>query len=88
MPDGGKRNRSAAEDEILDQLAAILPRSEMLRNGGLWRQHIRHNSRAVRYAIEDWKLRTPEQRRAIKNVAAWLTDRHARALVELQEKSA
>jgi hypothetical protein len=86
--DGGKRNRSAAEDEILDQLAAILPRSEMLRNGGLWRQRIRNNSRAVRYAIGDWKLRTPEQRRAIKNVAAWLTDRHARALVELQEKSA
>lgn len=40
------------------------------------------------YAIEDWKVRTPGQRRAIKNVAAWLTDRHSRALDELQKKSA
>jgi hypothetical protein len=44
--------------------------------------------RDAKVAVEDWKLRTPNQRRAIKNVAAWLTDRHSRALVELQEKTA
>ena len=78
----------SGEQELLDQLAEILPAREMSNNGGMWRQRIRHNKRAVAYAIEDWKLRTPDQRRAIRNVAAWLTDRHARALVELQEKSA
>jgi hypothetical protein len=92
VPDGGKCTRSASaarnEQELLDELAAILPCSEMLQNGGMWRQRIRHNWRGVAYAIEDWKLRTPDQRRAIKNVAAWLTDRHARALVELQKKTA
>lgn len=76
------------EQELLDELAAILPPSEMLKNGGMWRQRIRHNKRAVAFAVEDWKLRTPDQRRAIKNLPAWLTDRHSRALVELQEKSA
>ena len=78
----------SGEQELLDQLAEILPAREMSNNGGMWRQRIRHNKRAVAYAIEDWKLRTPDQRRAIRNVAAWLTDRHARALVEVQKKTA
>lgn len=82
------RAQRARETELLGSLAEILPPREMHQNGGMWRQRIRHNSRAVAYAIEDWKLRTPDQRRAIKNAAAWLTDRHARALVELQRKSA
>jgi hypothetical protein len=75
------------EQELLDQLAAILPPSEMLKNGGMWRKRIRHNARAVSYAIEDWKVRTPDQRRTIKNIGAWLTDRHMRALLEFPSRN-
>lgn len=77
------RARSAPEEELLDELARILGPKEMLKNGGLWRQRIRHYPRAVAYAIEDYKVRTPDQKRTIKNLPAWLTDRYARALVEI-----
>jgi acyl-CoA reductase-like NAD-dependent aldehyde dehydrogenase len=56
----------------------------MDRNGGMWRTRIRH-CKAVQFALEDWKLRTFEQRTAIVNRAAWLTDRQVRALVEINE---
>lgn len=44
---------------------------------------IRHRRKAVYFAIEDWKNQSPDQQRSIRNRAAWLTDRHARALVEI-----
>ncbi|HUE41422.1 MAG TPA: hypothetical protein VMO75_05800 [Chthoniobacterales bacterium] len=71
------------EKELLDQVRAIVGDKEMRGHGGGWRMRIRRCKRAVEFAIEDWKLRTPDQQRLIKNRAAWLTDRHARALVEI-----
>ena len=74
---------SGREKELMGELRAILPKREMNELGGLWRKRIRHCSKAVAFAIEDYKVRTPDQRSSIKNVGAWLTDRHARALVEV-----
>jgi hypothetical protein len=72
------------EKELLGALAEILPPSEMLLNGGMWRERIRNCAKAVAMAVEDYKLRTPDQKRTIKNLPAWLTDRHERALAELE----
>jgi hypothetical protein len=82
------RARAPAEEELLESLSQIMPPSEMLKNGGMWRERIRSCPKAVAHAVEDYKLRTPDQRREIKNRPAWLTDRHARALVEISRKTA
>ena len=73
-------------DELMEELRAILPKREMDQLAVLWAKRIRHCSKAVAFAIEDYKVRTPDQRRKIRNVGAWLTDRHARALVEVLGK--
>jgi hypothetical protein len=39
----------------------------------------------LRNAIEDYKIITPDQRRAIRNVPAWFTDRYQRNLVKISE---
>jgi hypothetical protein len=71
------------EQILLDEIRAIAGDTEVRNNGGMWVKRIRHCAKAVRYMIEDWKLRTPDQRRAIKNIGAWLTDRYRRALLEI-----
>jgi hypothetical protein len=73
------------EEELIASLGEILPPSEMLKNGGGWRSWIRECKRAVQHAIEDWKVRTPEQRGAVKNRAAWLSDRYQRARAEIEQ---
>jgi hypothetical protein len=80
------RARARNEEELIAALAEILPPSEMIKNGGGWRTWIRECKRAVENAIEDWKLRTPDQRFAIKNRPGWLTDRYQRARAEIENK--
>ena len=70
---------ASCEEDLLDSIRSIVGDTEWQRNGGLWRLRERENPRALYHAIEDWKLRTPDQQRAIKNRGAWLTDRFQRA---------
>jgi hypothetical protein len=79
-PEGKKKS---LREELMDSLKDILPSSEMLKNGGLWRQRVNECPQAVYFAIEDYKVRTPDQRNTIRNLPAWLTDRHKRAFKEL-----
>ena len=74
------------ERELFDQLAEILGKAEMQKNGGMWRTRIRggkEERRALRHTIEDYKILTPDQRRGIRNVPAWFTDRYQRNLVSI-----
>jgi hypothetical protein len=76
------------ELELLGQISEILGKNEMERNGGMWRKRIRGGAaerRALRNAIEDYKVITPDQRRAIRNVPAWFTVRYQRNLVKISE---
>lgn len=75
-------NRSLRE-ELMDSLTELLPSHEMAKNGGLWRQRINDCPQAVAFAIEDYKVRTPDQRNTIRSLPAWLTDRHKRAFKQL-----
>ena len=62
----------------------------MRENGGMWRNRIRHGPterRALRHAIEDYKVRTPAQRAAIIDVRKWFTDRYQRNLVKIAKAS-
>jgi hypothetical protein len=74
------------EPVLLDELRAILGVAEMKKNGGMWRKRIRGGAaerRALRNTIEDYKLRTPDQRCEIVNLPAWFTDRYTRNLVKV-----
>jgi len=71
------------EIELMGELRAILSKKEMEQLGGMWRKRIRHCSKAVAFAIEDFKLRQSNHHKPIKNCGMWLTDRYSRALVEL-----
>ena len=76
------------ERKLLGEIAAIVGPTDMQKNGGNWRNRIRHSAlyrKALRHAVEDWKVRTPDQRSAIRNPAAWLTDRFMRAIVEIEK---
>jgi hypothetical protein len=73
------------EEDLFGTLQEILGDLEIIRNGGLWRWRIRDCKRAIEYAIEDWKLRTPDQRCVVKNRPAWLTDRYKRACHEIEK---
>jgi hypothetical protein len=75
------------ERELLGQITGILGEVEMKKTGGMWRKRIRRGPaerRALRNTIEDYKLRTPDQRHYIRNRAAWFTDRYQRNLVKVK----
>ena len=70
------------------RLAEIVGHAEMVKNGGMWRKRIRGGPaeiRALKHTIEDYKLRTPDQRFQIRDRPAWFTDRYLRNLVEIDE---
>ena len=74
------------ERDLLAELGEILGQPELRKNGGMWRNRIRagpNERRALRHTIEDYKLRTPDQRRGIRDVPAWFTDRYMRNLLEV-----
>ena len=76
------------ERELLAQIHEILGATEMQDHGGMWRKRIRHGAAdrlALRNTIEDYNVRTPQQRAAIRNRAAWFTDRFQRNLVKIDE---
>ncbi len=79
-PEGKQKS---LREELMDSLSELLSPNEMAKNGGLWRQRINECPQAVAFAIEDYKVRTPNQRNTIRNLPAWLTDRHKRVFKEL-----
>ncbi len=82
----GRLLAPAAEEELLAQIAQCFGIREAVANGGMWRTRMRagrESLAAVRNAIEDYRVRTPEQRAAIKNRGAWATDRYERGLAKL-----
>jgi hypothetical protein len=74
---------ASCEEDLLESVQQIVGAKEFELNGRLWHFYFRQSLRALAYAVEDWKLRTPDQQRTIKNRPAWLTDRYKRALAEL-----
>jgi hypothetical protein len=74
---------ASCEEDLIETLRGIVGEREIRTNGGLWRYYFRECRSAILYAIEDWKLRTPDQQRLIKNRSAWLTDRYKRARNEI-----
>src|SRR5207248_2151064 len=78
------------ERELFGQLSEVLGKADMDKNGGMWRNRIRagpNERRALRHTIEDYKLRRSDQRRGIRDVPAWFTDRYMRNLVEVNNTS-
>ena len=75
---------ASCEEDLIESVREIIGEREFVLNSRLWRHYQRICPRALHYAVEDWKLRTPDQQRAIKNRPAWLTDRYKRALAELE----
>jgi hypothetical protein len=76
---------SSRKKELMSELRTILSKHEMAEFGDLWAKRVKHCPKAVAYAVEDYKLQSPDRKSAIKNRGAWLTDRHARALVEINQ---
>jgi hypothetical protein len=60
---------------------------EMESNGGMWRMRMRSGKdyrKALRNALEDFQVKTPDQQGKIHNRGAWLTDRFQRCLAEIE----
>jgi hypothetical protein len=70
---------ASCEEDLIRSLQKIIGERDWNLNSKEWRSYCHGFPRALAYAIEDWKMRTPHQQRAIKNRAAWLTDRYKRA---------
>ena len=70
---------ASCEEDLIRSLQKIVGERDWNLNAKEWRSYCQEYPRAIAYAIEDWKLRTPHQQRAIKNRGAWLTDRYKRA---------
>lgn len=63
----------------------------MKSNGGMWRLRIRSGKdhrKALRNALEDFNVKTPDQRAKVHNRGAWLTDRFERCLEEIKRRIA
>jgi len=66
----------------------MLGKTEMKKNGGMWRLRMRcgkDDCKALRNALEDFQVKTPDQKAKIHNRAAWLTDKYERDLREIQK---
>lgn len=77
--------KESAERVLLDEIRRIIGPSAMKKNGGGWRVRIRHHRKAVLYAIEDWKLRTPQQRAKVRQRDAWLAYHFFKAKKEIAQ---
>src|SRR6266567_4433713 len=74
------------EEVLLAEIGEIVGHAEMVKNGGMWRKRIRRGAAerlALRNTIEDYNVRTPEQRAAIRKRPAWFTDRYLRNLLRI-----
>jgi hypothetical protein len=63
----------------------------MKSNGGMWRMRMRYGKgyhKALRNALEDFQVKTPDQQAKIHNRGAWLTDRFERCLPEIEKPTA
>ena len=78
------RSAASCEEDFFRSVQKIVGERDWTLNFHVWRSYYEQSPRAVAYAIEDWKRRTPDQQRAIKNRAAWLTDRFKRAKAEIE----
>jgi len=78
----------SGENDLLDKLREMLGEREMEKNGGMWRMRMRGGKdycKALRNALEDFQVKTPDQQAKIQNRGAWLTDKYERDLSEIQE---
>jgi Helix-turn-helix domain len=77
----------SGEKDLLDSLSRMLGDREMKSNGGMWRMRMRGGKdyrKALRNALEDFQVKTPDQQGKIHNRGAWLTDRFERCLAEIE----
>ncbi len=78
----------SGEKDLLEKLEGMLGKTEMKKNGGMWRLRMRCGKdycKALRNALEDFQVKTPGQQAKIHNRAAWLTDKYERDLSEIQK---
>jgi hypothetical protein len=73
--------------DLLGSLRGMLGEQEWKKNFLMWAKRGREHKRALSNALEDFFVRTPEQRNEIKSPAAWLTDRYERCVEELKHNS-
>ncbi|MFZ3375156.1 MAG: hypothetical protein WA183_06350 [Chthoniobacterales bacterium] len=79
------------EQRLLKEIGSVVGAEEIKKNGGMWRTRIRgggNNIKALRYTIEDYRVKTPQQKSAVKNPAAWFTDHYVRKVVEIEQVEA
>jgi hypothetical protein len=75
-------------DDWLGSLERLLGPKEWTRCGAMWRMRARsspEDASALRNAVEDFFIKTPEQRNEINNRGAWLTDRYERNAKQLKK---
>ena len=79
------------ENTLLAEIEAICGRQERNENGGLWRNLMRESEdslRAVKNAIEDWKLIRPDLHSGVKKSrGAWLMHRYKLNLDRIQHSN-
>jgi hypothetical protein len=74
MPSATRRD---AEEQLLGLLSIIMKPSEIIQNGGMWRERIRVSPKAIIEVIKLYERLSPEKRSQIKNPAAWATNQYA-----------
>jgi hypothetical protein len=82
-PDGERR--------LLEEIATVVGTEEIKINGGMWVTRMRGGQweiKALRNSIEDYWVKTPEQKSSIGNRSGWFTDHYLRNLVKLEQAEA
>jgi hypothetical protein len=74
---------ASCEEDLIESIRKIVGEREWTANAPLWHWCVNTHRKAVYHALEDWKLLIPDQKRKIRNPAAWLTDRFKRAKAEI-----
>jgi hypothetical protein len=76
-------------NDWLGSLERLLGPKEWKQCGAMWRMRARgspEDALALRNAIEDFFVKTPEQRNEINNRGAWLTDRYERNAKQMKQR--
>ena len=76
---------ASCEEDLIRSIQKIIGQRDWILNEKTYRSYLAESRRAIAYGIEDWKVRTPDQRRKIRNKGAWLIDRFKRALNSIGE---
>lgn len=71
-----KATRLCADEQLLGLLSAIVRPSEIIRNVPMWRARIKASPKAIIKAVNKYHGLSEENRKQIKNPAAWMTKQY------------